>query len=108
VLLNDPTYVEASRVLAERIIQSAGKNTGPHPDRVSPGVANGKRARRRCRSSRSCTNTPHSLRRQSRDAKKLLGVGFTPAAKDVAPVELRGVDVGGADDLNLHETITRN
>ena len=38
VLLNDPTYVEAARALAERMMNEGGNDAGePHPLRLPPG-----------------------------------------------------------------------
>ena len=44
----------------------------------------------------------------AKEAQAVLGIGFAPAAKDIAPAELAAWTSVARAILNLHETITRN
>jgi hypothetical protein len=108
VLLNDPTYVEASRVFAEKIIKSC-KMT---PDRINIAY--------RAALQRDATTEEigilASLYEQHRkhyeahakDAQAVLGVGYAPVSKDMVPAEVAAWTSVARAILNLHETITRN
>jgi hypothetical protein len=108
VLLNDPTYVEAARVFAERIVKEGGSSIDA-----------------RLRWAFAC-----ALSRQPRDeelkvlaglyakhapeyahdreaARKLLSTGDHPLPKDVDVAELAAWTSVARAILNLHETITR-
>jgi Protein of unknown function (DUF1553)/Protein of unknown function (DUF1549)/Planctomycete cytochrome C len=108
VLLNDPTYVEASRVFAEKIIQSR-KTT---PDRIQTAFRMALQRPASAEEVGILTKVYEQHRKHyeanAEDAKKLLGVGYAPAAKDVAPAELAAWTSVARAILNLHETITRN
>ncbi len=108
VLLNDPTYVEASRIFAERIYRSSRK---------TPGRINGafKLALQRDASGEEI-GILTKLYEQHRthyeanamEADAILGVGQTAASKDVPAAELAAWTSVARAILNLHETITRN
>jgi hypothetical protein len=108
VLLNDPTYVEASRVFAEKIIKSAQKT----PDRIN--VAFRLALQRDADAAEigilSRLLESHRMHYQAnpKEAQAILGVGYTPAAKDIAPAEVAAWTSVARAVLNLHETITRN
>lgn len=109
VLLNDPTYVEAARVFAERIVREGGKDAAS-------------RLRFAFREALSRTPTADEqavlLSLQTKHAAQyaadkaaateLLQTGGKPAAKDLDPVELAAWSSVSRTILNLHETITRN
>jgi hypothetical protein len=107
VLLNDPTYVEASRVFAEKILRS-GKQT---QDRIH--AAFRLALQRNADTSELAILTKLYDKHRAfydanpKDAQALLGVGFTPAAKDMAASELAAWTSVARTILNLHETITR-
>jgi hypothetical protein len=108
-LLNDPTYVEASRVFAARILKDGGSapearinwawrqalDRRPRPDEVA---------------------TTHALlakhlaeyRVDQKAARALLQVGAAPAPENLDPPELAAWTSVARVILNLHETITRN
>jgi hypothetical protein len=108
VLLNDPTYVEASRVFAERIYRSSKKTS----DRVN----NAFRLALQRDAGADEVGILTRLYEQHRahyeanvkEAHAILGVGYAPAAKDIAPAELAAWTSVARAILNLHETITRN
>lgn len=113
VLLNDPTYVEAARVLAERIVREGGGGMaaswekklawayvralgrGPTAEeaRVLKGLFETQRAR---------------YAKDEAAARELVSVGEAPVAKDIAVAELAAWTAVARAVLNLHETITRN
>jgi len=108
VLLNDPTYVEASRVFAEKIIRS-GKTT---PDRVQFAY---RQALQRPASAEEMKVLVYLHEQHlkhytanAKDAQALLGIGYAPATKEIAPAELAAWTSVARTILNLHETITRN
>ena len=108
VLLNDPTYVEAARGLAARIIKDGGRDT---PARVK--WAWRQALAREPRGDEM--NTVRALldrqlaeyRRDPPAAGELLKVGLSPASKGVDTVELAAWTQVCRVLLNLHETITR-
>jgi hypothetical protein len=109
VLLNDPTYVEAARVLAERVLREASASTD---DRlawlyrrvVSRDVKDAER--------KVLVELLEKHRQQySADkpaAEKLIAAGLAPVAKDLDAAELAAWTNVTRAVLNLHETITRN
>jgi hypothetical protein len=109
VLLNDPTYVEAARAFAERIL----KEGGPTP---------GERLNWAYRQALSRPIKPEeaqiltALHRKHLDeftadakaAQQLVSTGQRPVAKDVDVAELAAWTSVARVILNLHEMITRN
>jgi hypothetical protein len=107
-LLNDPTYVEAARVFAERLIRDGGKDAEQRiqfacrlalsrparPEEIT--VFKGLLAKHR----QEYTADPKS-------ADELLNVGAWPKPKDIEAVELAAWTSVTRTILNLHETITR-
>jgi hypothetical protein len=109
VLLNDPTYVEASRSLAVRILKEGGDDTnsrltwawhqvlshGPRPEEVQAirPLFDKQLAEYRC--------NPAA-------AQALLHIGQSPAPSDADPAELAAWTNIARVILNLHETITRS
>ena len=108
VLLNDPTYVEAARVFAERIVKSGAtddmkiqwafrralaRNAMPAEIKVLVELRHKHLA---------------EFNKDKDAAAKLLGVGSMPAPKEVDAAELASWTSVARAILNLHETITRN
>jgi hypothetical protein len=109
VLLNDPTYVEAARALAERVIRDGG-------DGIESRVALAYR--------RALSRPPRpaeaailaalyrrhldQYRADRKAADALLRVGDAPVPADLDPAELAAWTSVARAILNLHETITRN
>ena len=107
-LLNDPTYVEASRVLAQRMMREGGNVpetrirhgfrlvTGREPSRAELGVlATGWR------------RMEAGFRGDRSGAESLLTVGETKADPTLDPVELAAYATVASTLLNLDETITK-
>jgi hypothetical protein len=109
VLLNDPTYVEAARVFAERILKEGGTTMSERLDwayrhavsrHVKPEevrLLNELHARHRA-----------EFARDPQAAEKLVHTGEWAVAKDIPTVELAAWTSVARVILNLHETITRN
>ncbi|MEC9002025.1 MAG: PSD1 and planctomycete cytochrome C domain-containing protein [Planctomycetota bacterium] len=108
VLLNDPTYVEAARAFAERILREGGKTPAQRLDWAYQQVL-------------ARNITPYetkllvtlvekhlvSYRADMSGPERLSKVGMKPAPKDLDPVELASYTSIARVILNLHETITR-
>jgi hypothetical protein len=108
VLLNDPIYVEAARVFAERIMKQGGDTAarldwayrravsrGVKPDEVKLLTALYQKHLAEFRADRG-------------GAEKAVAVGQWPVPKDVDTAELAAWTSVARVILNLHETITRN
>jgi hypothetical protein len=108
VLLNDPEFVEAARVFAQKTITDGGRNdaariawaferaTGRKPKGVESAVLVEVLEKHR-----------KDFAEKLEEAKKLLAVGGAPVLKDIAPEELAAWTSVARVILNLHETITR-
>ncbi|MFM7320507.1 MAG: DUF1553 domain-containing protein, partial [Armatimonadota bacterium] len=107
VLMNDPTYVEAARALAQRVVRAhrdpgarirllfrtcVGRNpTIAEQWTLEEGLA--KRAA--------------TFRERAADARRLASVGELPAPADIDPVELATWTVAASVVLNTDEMVTR-
>jgi hypothetical protein len=108
VLMNDPTYVEASRALAQRTLLEGGKGdrqrlayafrlaTARRPSGRETGVLHGLLQTRRA-----------EYRRTPQAAVKLLSVGEAPRDNRLDPRELAAWTTVASVILNLDETITK-
>jgi hypothetical protein len=107
VLLNDPTYVEAARALAESVIRG-----GPAPWRVD--ILVGKVLQRTPSGGEKKVLTElfeRHLQQYQTDAKAARGylaVGARPIPNDIDIAELAAWTNVARVVLNLHETITRD
>jgi hypothetical protein len=109
VLLNDPTFVEAARVFARRVIDKGGttdadrvgyafrQTTSRKPDGVEMGVLLKLLEQERAR-----------YRADPKAAGELVRVGLAPVPKDAEVVELAAWTAVCRAILNLNETVTRN
>jgi hypothetical protein len=109
VLLNDPEFVEAARVLAERAIQQGGSADESRLTFVfnavldrSPTAAEAKVLLK------LLTKHRGEYAADVESAKKLVVIGKRPVAADIAPAELAAWMSVTRTMLNLHETITRD
>jgi hypothetical protein len=108
VLLNDPTYVEAARVLAANVLKE-GKTT---PERITAAY---RRALSRPATPEEVKVLEGLLEKHRAEFKKdpdgaqrLMKVGLAPLPANVEPAELAAWTSVARVILNLHETITRN
>jgi hypothetical protein len=109
VLLNDPTYVEAARVLAERAIHKGGAEAEGRIHFIYRQVL-GRRAEAEEVRVLAALYRQH-LEQYTRDragAVALLRVGDWPPPQDVPAPEAAAWTSVARVVLNLHETITRN
>ncbi|MBP7141161.1 MAG: DUF1553 domain-containing protein [Opitutaceae bacterium] len=109
VLLNDPTYVEAARALAARMMMEGGTDEAA---RITWAFS---RTLSRPPTTRELALLEGLFRRQQtrfRDdpaaAQELLGVGASPIPYQLPRTELAAWTSVGRALLNLHESITRN
>ena len=107
-LLNDPTYVEAARIFAERIIKAQGEDL----DRLDLAF---RLALARPPSKEEIGVLQNLLEKEraiyaenEKDALAFLQTGEKPADANLEPVELAAWTSIARVILNLHETITRN
>lgn len=108
VLMNDPTYVEAARVLAQRMVNEGGPSG---VDRVRYAY---QRALARPPSDTESRLLEALAREQMNKfqsepelAMELLQVGQTPAADSAAPAEMAAWTIVASSILNLDETISK-
>jgi mono/diheme cytochrome c family protein len=109
VLLNDPTYVEASRAFAARIIKEGGAGT---PERITfayeVALSRKPRADEVKVLGELLEKHEKEYAAEKADAQKLLSEGDAPAPKDADASELAAWTSVARVILNLHETITRS
>jgi hypothetical protein len=107
-MLNDPSYVEASRAFAERILREGGSD---RQGRIAWAfeMALGRRPTADEVRLLADLHEKHLAQyRTEEDAvKKLLAVGQKPLPSDIVPADLAAWTSVARTILNLHETITR-
>jgi hypothetical protein len=109
VLLNDPTYVEAARVLAARLIAEAGSDPSARLDRAFRlALARPPRPAESEILLQLVAKHEKQYRERPAAARALLGIGETPASGSVDLIDLAAWTSVTRALLNLHETITRN
>ncbi|NUQ65895.1 MAG: DUF1553 domain-containing protein [Pirellulales bacterium] len=108
VLLNDPTYVEAARVFAARILRESGPN---EPERIAYAFRRALGRRPQPAEQEILSRLYHKHYEQyARDeaaVKELLAVGEAAVPEGARPAELAAWTSVARTILNLHETITR-
>ncbi len=108
VLMNDPTYVEAARKLAERVLTAGGETPASRLD-----FAFLLAAARPARAGDSeallplLAETTERFRAAPAQAQELLHVGASAVDPSLDPAELAAWTVVGSVILNLDETITK-
>ena len=108
VLLNDTTYVEAARALAQRAMLEAGKDAGDRINRAFR-LATGRKPTRKERGVLRALLDERlaAFRRDSRAALKLVAVGESPRDRRLDVPELAAWTAVASVILNLDETITK-
>jgi hypothetical protein len=108
VLLNDPTYVESARALAEKTLRQGGKSDAERLD-FAYRQALGRKAEAKEASVLLPLVAQHLKQyRSDREASAaMLSVGQAPVGKDVDQAALAAWTSVARVLLNLHETITR-
>lgn len=109
VLLNDPTYVEAARIFAQRVVRAGGKKT---EERLHYAFRQALCRNARPEEVQLLTSLYekhlHEYQADKVAAGALLRVGDQPAAEDLDRAELAAWTSVARILFNLHETITRN
>ncbi|MDE3167087.1 MAG: DUF1553 domain-containing protein, partial [Acidobacteriota bacterium] len=104
VLLNDPIYVEATRVFATRILQHRGSMDWAFESALSrPPSAEERRILAGLRE-----RTLQEFQRDTPAARELISEGESPVSHAFPPAELAAMTTVARAILNMHETITRN
>lgn len=108
VLLNDPTYVEAARAFAEKLLRKEGDDTA----RIHLAFRQALQRPATADELRVLTDLVRNHRQHYaanvKDAEAYLGVGERPVPASIAMAELAAWANVARTILNLHETITRN
>lgn len=108
-LLNDPTFVEAARAFAARVLQEGGETDDQRLDfAFLEAVSRKPDAVERAILTELLAKNREHYAANADDAKKLVSVGLAPAAKDVDIVEWAAWTTVARAVLNMNETITRN
>jgi hypothetical protein len=102
VLLNDPTYVEAARKLAERMMNGGGLDVGFRRAVARPPSADEQRILMAI-----YADALARFRKDSEAAKRLLAVGESPRDMTLNEAELAAWTTVASTILNLDETITK-
>jgi hypothetical protein len=108
VLMNDPTYVEASRALAQRALTEGGKSVETkiaYAFRLSTGRKPSVQEARALRE--LLISQAARYRRDEKSAMELLGVGESKWNEKMDARELAAWTVVASAILNLDETITK-
>jgi hypothetical protein len=109
VLLNDPTYVEAARVLAERTIRDGGADEAARLEWICRRVlSRGIRPAERETLARLLARHAAEYADDQEAARQLVSTGAAPVPDDLNAAELAAWTSVARVVLNLHETITRN
>ena len=107
-LLNDPTFVEAARVFAAKLLSSKRESDDARLDLAyEDALARPIRPEEQKSLERFLELQREHYRANSDEAQKLVRVGRAPESKDVAETELAAWTQVCRVVLNLHETITR-
>ena len=109
VLMNDPTFVEAARLLATRALREGGDDTGRRMDSLFRHAL----GRRPTLAERwvledGLRDRLETYRKRPDDARKLLAVGDTRASERVDPAELAAWTVLASIVVNTDEMVTRD
>jgi hypothetical protein len=108
VLLNDPTYVEASRVLAEKTISQAGRDPEKRVDFAFRLATDRKpQPQERAVLLTLAREELAVYRRDKTSAMKLIGVGEAKRNPKLDPAELAAWTTVASTILNMDETITK-
>ncbi len=109
VLLNDPSFVEAARVFAEKTIRGGGESTHERLDWMfKQSLSRTPNDEERAVIERLLQSHLKQYREQTAEAKKLISIGLWPVPNDLDVVELAAWTSIARTIFNLHETITRN
>ena len=108
-LLNDPNFVEAARVLAERVLREAADNDRARLDLAYELVISRTPTDAECKTMGELFNyAKEDFKKRPEAAKELIKIGQTPPDPQLDPVQLATWTTVSRTLLNLSETTTRN
>ncbi|MBI3697393.1 MAG: DUF1553 domain-containing protein, partial [Acidobacteria bacterium] len=107
-LLNDPIFVEAARVFAQRMLERGGRGDEQLDWAFRRALSRTPTAEERRILMDLHRKSLVRFRAKPEDAKKVVRIGEAPAPQAVQPAELAALTTVARAILNLHETITRN
>ena len=108
VVMNDPTFVEAARVLAQRVLSEAGGDPAARIRHAFRLATARQPAPAELQALRDLVQKQLALyRRNPKSAKELLSVGESPWDHQRDPAELAAWTTVASAILNLDETITK-
>ncbi len=108
VLMNDPTYVEASRKLAERMISSGTKAEDRLAFAFRLATSREPTAKESAILRRVLDQQLTRFQAQPTNSEKLLTVGDSPRDERLVPNELAAYTIVASVILNLDEVVTKN
>ncbi|MGK0185551.1 MAG: hypothetical protein ACI9R3_001329 [Verrucomicrobiales bacterium] len=109
VLLNDPTFVEAARVFAARIIEQGGDSTSSRLDfAYRQAVSRTPAPEERQILTSLLTRAQGEFIAAPDAATELLNIGIAPVSETIDPLELAAWTTVTRAILNFSETLTRN
>jgi hypothetical protein len=109
VLLNDPTYVEAGRELARRMISEGGKTDAERLKFAFREVLSRDMTATESQALAALVNKHWAeFKANPAEAAKIQKIGLAPGPVGIDPAELAAWTSAARTILNLHETITRN
>jgi hypothetical protein len=108
VLLNDPTFVEAARVLAARIVKETGGDDSRLEYAYHQALSRSPDSAERASFLELLEAERRQYQRDPGAANQLLKVGLYPTAEDLDPIEIAAWTSVARTILNLSETVTRN
>lgn len=106
-LLNDPSFVEAARVWAEKLLASGDDDTDRLQMAFQQALARQPRPDETAGLLKFLDQARQEYRQRPEDAKKIIAVGKAPKSSTADPIELAAWTNAARVILNLHETINR-
>ena len=106
-LLNDPSFVEAARMFAEKILTNSADDAQRLDAAFEDALARAPRANERRSLTTFLATQREHFRATPEDAKATQTVGLAPVSSNIDSVELAAWTQVCRVVLNLHETITR-
>ena len=108
-LLNDPIFVEAARVFAQRILHEGGRNINQQIGWAFEQAVDRQPTQREEQILAGLhSESVAKFRAATVDALAFTSEGESPVAKNVKPADLAAMTTVARAILNMHETITRN
>lgn len=109
ITLNDPTYVEAARFLAQRILKEEGLSREQRVDALFLYLAGrGAETHEQAALSQLVTDLTVSYRGEPEAARALLMVGDKPSDPELDPAEHAAWTLAASAVLNLDDVLTKN